>query len=71
MMETVHLPKVSEYLITTWHRNPKDNYHLNVHYLFLHISPLKFVNKNKHFEHQLMYKYFKKISELHVKGPKH
>jgi len=59
MMETVHLSKVSEYFITTRHRNTKDNYHLNVHYLFLHVSPLKFVTKNQNFEHQLMYKYLK------------
>jgi len=58
MMETVHLPNVSEYLITTRHRNPKDNYHLNVRYLFLHVSPLKCVTKKQNFEHQLMYEYF-------------
>jgi len=59
-METICLPKVSVHIITTWHRNPKDNYHLKVRYLFLHVSPLKFVTKNPNFEHQLMYEYLKK-----------
>lgn len=58
-MESTCLPKVSVHIITTRHRNPKDNYHLNVGYLFLHCSPLQFVTKNPNFEHQLMYKYLK------------
>lgn len=58
-METECLPKLSIHIITTRHRNPKDNYHSKVCYLFLHVSPLKFVIRNPNFEHQLMYESFK------------
>jgi hypothetical protein len=58
-METVRPPKVSEHSITSLHKTPKEKYNLSVCYLFLHVSPLKFVTKNPNFEHQLIYEYLK------------